>query len=171
MIRLRFLFAVWICLVFASSFGFHIQPKVVNGDLSNIGDFPFYVLLEKNGRPICGGSIISNRYVRPSVHTSNSLYGHVMVPVHVSFLSITCKPHFLGLRWILTAAHCISREKDIHTHLGVVHVTEPEFELLACLGIDSLGQCKMTVNVPSSNQYIDPLHDRTTKMHDLGEAC
>lgn len=49
--------------LFAIANGFNIQPRVVNGDLSNPADYPFYVLLEsEEGFGYCGASILSDRY-------------------------------------------------------------------------------------------------------------
>lgn len=62
------LLAVLIFPLFAFCNGFKIQPRVLNGDISNPADYPFYVLLEHNGNVGCGGSLLSERYFFSSIY-------------------------------------------------------------------------------------------------------
>lgn len=48
-------------LLAASSFAFHIQPRIINGVKSAPDAFPFYVLV-RDGLSLCGGSVIDDRY-------------------------------------------------------------------------------------------------------------
>lgn len=52
-------------LLLVQSYGFQIQPKIMNGFDSKPSDFPHYVLLvatSEQGSSMCGGSILSDRY-------------------------------------------------------------------------------------------------------------
>lgn len=59
----------------------------------------------------------------------------------------------LSWRWVLTAAHCLRHK----------------IKTRASFGIDSDGEFAYTTTVPSSNQHIHPLHNRTTTSQDIGE--
>lgn len=46
----------------ALSHGFKLQSRIINGNLSNPKDYPFYVSLASDSG-LCGGSLISDRYL------------------------------------------------------------------------------------------------------------
>lgn len=58
--KMRQFSVVSIVSLFALSHAFTIQPLIINGDISNPADFPFYVLL-RDGHSRCGASLISDR--------------------------------------------------------------------------------------------------------------
>ena len=44
------------------SYGIHIQPRIMNGLVSNALDFPFFVNLQLAGtNKFCGGTLISDK--------------------------------------------------------------------------------------------------------------
>lgn len=58
---MRLLFVISIVSVIAVTNGFHIEPRVINGDISNPADYPFYVYLSSEQIGFGGGSLISDR--------------------------------------------------------------------------------------------------------------
>lgn len=48
--------------LFSISRGFSIAPRILNGDLSNPEEFPFYVQIVLRDENLCGGTLISDRW-------------------------------------------------------------------------------------------------------------
>lgn len=79
MIRKIFGFVVLTAVVLSVSNGFvlndfEIEPRIINGQNSTRGKFPFYVFLRINinGRTAkCGGSLISNQWIVSAAHCLN----------------------------------------------------------------------------------------------------
>lgn len=92
-----------LALFLAPTRGFNIRPRIINGDLSNPEDFPFYVLLHSNPG-LCGGSLISDRYF-----IFFTLYDREWQNL---------KKKSLFNRWILTAAHCLLETTEMKVYLG-----------------------------------------------------
>lgn len=57
-------------------------------------------------------------------------------------------------RWIVTAGHCLRTWESYST---------------ACFGVDSMGECRMRINITKSNQYRYPLYDDEAILHDIGK--
>lgn len=57
-------------------------------------------------------------------------------------------------RWILTAAHCLERYHEIVAYFGII--SAKEYSKKAVL--------------PMSNQYMHPLYNATTIVHDIGSS-
>jgi len=53
--------------------GFNHDLKIVNGNETGVNEFPWQVLLLVNGKPICGGSLISEDMVLTAGHCSSIL--------------------------------------------------------------------------------------------------
>lgn len=60
---------VFLFVIFTLGHGFKIQPRVINGIESIPSDFPFFVSLQALGYR-CGGSLISDRYLRTLIRNS-----------------------------------------------------------------------------------------------------
>lgn len=56
------IFAVSIFSLVALSYGFNINPRIINGDLSKAEDFPFYVSLDGEVTT-CGATLLSDRSI------------------------------------------------------------------------------------------------------------
>lgn len=54
-------FVIIFVVQFALSNAFTIQPRIVNGVLSNAADFPFFVKIV-NPEMLCGGALINDRF-------------------------------------------------------------------------------------------------------------
>lgn len=45
-----------------AGYGFEIQPRIINGVVSNPSDFPYFVsLVAKGNNKFCGGTLISDK--------------------------------------------------------------------------------------------------------------
>lgn len=54
---------IQLVLQLALSQGFKIQPRIVNGTLSNTSDFPYFVnIVREISSSKCSGTLISDRY-------------------------------------------------------------------------------------------------------------
>jgi trypsin len=40
-----------------------LNPRIIGGDLANVGQFPYVVSIVENDRHFCGGFIYSNRWI------------------------------------------------------------------------------------------------------------
>lgn len=79
------LFAIFFVVQIAFSNGFSIRPKIVNGELSNTRDFPFFVVIKEQPKlSPCSGTLISDRYVH-ILYSQNlfNIYGNVLNLVYV----------------------------------------------------------------------------------------
>ncbi|XP_033004098.1 mannan-binding lectin serine protease 1-like [Lacerta agilis] len=67
-----------------------LLARIANGRYAQRGISPWVAMLQRNGRPFCGGSLLDNH--------------------QVTILALSCSP---GNRWIVTAAHCLHHELDL----------------------------------------------------------
>lgn len=72
-----------VCISLANAKSFQIQPRLSRGEFAEQGKFPFMVSLFDNrcGIHICGGSIISDRFILSAANCYNYYKNH---PKHVS---------------------------------------------------------------------------------------
>lgn len=56
------LLATVVVLQFAHINGFKIQPKIIDGILGDVSEFPFFVKLDL-ADDVCSGTLISDRYI------------------------------------------------------------------------------------------------------------
>lgn len=91
--------AVLMCFA-STSYGYKIQPKIVDGLKAAPGQFPFYAFLEvRFGDPTkgaaCGASIISDEWVLTAAHC---LMGATSVGVHMGEYDLRQKkPQHIGM--------------------------------------------------------------------------
>lgn len=71
-------------LLFYVGFGSRLRPKIVRGNKSRIGQFPFYAFLELERRDsktlYCGGTLLNEHFILTAAHC---LYNMVSVEVHL----------------------------------------------------------------------------------------
>lgn len=98
MIKATLILAV---ISFVSIDGLNIQPRIINGILSNPTDFPFFVYVS-NCFSHCSATLISERYLlfKLTLFSSRSRF-------------------VWRFSWVLTAAHCLVRNETLKVHLGI----------------------------------------------------
>lgn len=150
------IFSLIFALQFSINYGFRIQPRIVNGDISQQFQFRSYIYLQSIPNPgekvsSCGGTLISNRYVLNVI-----LYLFLQLR---QFDFNRCNNFLFPplplilLRWVLTAAHCLENQRDVFV-LG---------------GIDKYGKFYGRERVNTSNQHIHPKYDAITLANDIGK--
>lgn len=128
MIKVFYILAVVPFIVTIDSFS--IQPKIVNGIVSNTDDFSFFVYIH-HGDKQCSGTLISDRYV-------DSL---ICWKILIRSNWTTEK---LNFRWVLTAAHCLRHNTTLTINFG----------------IDQSGGFFDEIQVSTVNQYMHPSYSR-----------
>lgn len=120
-------FAQIVVVYLAFSHGFQIQPKVLNGAVSNPADYPYFVWI--SGEIVCCGSLISDSYVDDGTRQSLCL-----IYLSLKFENILC----CLCRWVLTAGHCVENRSPFNVSIGM----RPD------------GSHDMTVLVDIQNQHV-----------------
>lgn len=103
-------FTLIVVIYSALSHGFHIQPKVLNGAVSNPADFPYFVWIY--GEILCCGSLITDTYVDSSVDLLIVEFVKM-----VRFLG-NCRFYFVH-SWVLTAGHCMENRSPFNVSIGM----------------------------------------------------
>lgn len=84
------------------SHAFTIQPKIINGSLSNPQLFPFFVRLDSDAGT-CGGSLLNDKYF-------------ILHSFYCNNIELIWKNSCF--RWILTAAHCLVEAQNLNILIG-----------------------------------------------------
>lgn len=100
MVKLVLTFTL-ICLFEIVSIGntFEIEPRIVRGHTSRIGQFPYFALLV--------------------IQPINNQYGNRMVISR-------CGATLISDQWLITAAHCLADAEKLIVHLGISQLQRPE---------------------------------------------
>lgn len=121
------LFFIFAILPLAYIHGINIQPRIIDGYISNPENFPFFTFVLTN-EGNCGATLISDRWIQLRLIYLRSW----------KFVVFEFKCFSL-LSWVLTAAHCLSN--------GTADVF---------FGIKADGRFTSTIEIPASNQYTHP---------------
>lgn len=71
MLQITFKILVFLFAVYYIGTCFEIQPRIINGDTSERGQFPFYAYLQcfnLEKRTVCGGTLLNERFVLTAAH-------------------------------------------------------------------------------------------------------
>lgn len=147
------LLSIFVALqLFDTARAFTIQPKIVNGDISQFQQFPSYIYLQtipsqRQKGSACGGVLISTRYFwTVKISETNFLYW-------ISLIITKIFPFLIDVSWILTAAHCLEAKQDI----------------LIFGGIDQSGKFYGRERINVSDHHIHPKYDSYSGAYDIGK--
>lgn len=126
--------------------GFEIQPRIINGDVSNPSDFPYFANV-RGSIYSCGGALISDRYFLLFLQLSMEFTQNKLNLKITFYLELYKIAH----RWVVTAGHCLRRRIPVDVYLGI----RPNGTFHRVITVDPLNQHMLLEN--TINSYVSDI--------------
>ena len=163
--KLSGLFCVLINLMFSSVFfaatasAQQIQPRIVNGDATDITQFPWQVALVRDGTNVwsdfaCGGSIIHKKWILTAAHCfdSDKTWSEF---VYVGMTNIVTPDQFQIIRIKQVYKHESYNPGTLNNDIALLELSE-DIDLVACNDVETRCQIIALTNNTDSADLINP---------------